>query len=202
MWLQDSLTNHVWSDWKANARDVRILDARNRLSTVFNLSTYDLSVRTNFTTLKTLFLQAARASDTDHDGLLDAWEEVHWGSLTASPDEDPDEDGHDNAAEFAFGSDPTRADSRPEPLGVALHPGIPPVLDLTFRGRAGSLLDYSVEGAAELGIWTGEPPRTLSSVTVANQFDGTGTAQRTLRLTPLSTDTAHEFLRLRALSRP
>ncbi|MEN6332740.1 MAG: NosD domain-containing protein, partial [Phycisphaerales bacterium] len=47
--------------------------------------------------------------DADVDGLPDGWELAYFGDRTAArPDEDPDEDGHDNIAEYElYSSDPT-----------------------------------------------------------------------------------------------
>lgn len=46
--------------------------------------------------------------DTDADGLADAWEQTWFGSLAATPHDDPDGDGASNALEHALGTDPTR----------------------------------------------------------------------------------------------
>lgn len=195
------MTNHVWSDWRAIPRDVRILDARNRVQKVYNLNLHDLSVTSNRAALKALFLEVATATDTDQDGLLDDWEEAHWGDLAAKPGEDPDRDGADNATEFAFGSNPTHADSQPFPLTLLLRGGTTPVFDLTFRRQAGSMLTYVVEGATDLGASIGEPSWTEPVGSLVNRFDGTGMATATLRVTPPPGSLALGFLRLRAQNR-
>jgi hypothetical protein len=200
--LQDTATNHVWSDWRANYDDVRILDARNRLRAVFNLNTHSLTVATNRAALKALFLEAAKAVDTDGDHLLDDWEEAYWGNLAAKPEEDPDADGVDNASEFAFGSNPTDPQSRPAPLTFTVRPGTTPVLDLTFRRQVGSMLTYLVEGSTDLETWTGEPAWAGSLSSLVNQFDGTGVAVATWDSTPPPSAATRGFLRLRAQNRP
>ncbi len=54
-------------------------------------------------------------TDTDGDGLDDAWEILYFGSITAQDGTgDPDGDGFDNAAEFAAGTNPTLAASNPD----------------------------------------------------------------------------------------
>ena len=50
-------------------------------------------------------------SDTDHDGLDDAWELAHFGSLASGPRDDPDGDGFQNAREQVMGTDPLAADA-------------------------------------------------------------------------------------------
>lgn len=49
--------------------------------------------------------------DTDGDGMSDAWELAHFGSITgANPDDDPDGDGRSNLTEFLQGTDPLTPD--------------------------------------------------------------------------------------------
>jgi hypothetical protein len=194
------VTNHVWSDWRANYDDVRILDARNRLRAVFNLSTYSLTVPTNRAALKALLIEAAKAVDSDRDHLLDDWEEAHWGNLAAKPAEDPDADGADNATEFAFGSNPTDSRSRPVPLALAASGRATPVLDLTLRRRMGSLLTYRMEASTDLEAWTGEPAWTALVSPPVNLFDGTGLGVATLRVTPPDGALTRGFLRMQVIN--
>lgn len=56
-------------------------------------------------------LIAPTAEDTDGDGLPDAWEQQHFGSLAQNGSGDPDSDGLNNAAELAAGSAPGNAAS-------------------------------------------------------------------------------------------
>jgi hypothetical protein len=51
--------------------------------------------------------------DTDGDGLPDDWERFYFGTLAAKPDDDLDEDGAGNLAEYLRGTDPTVADPKP-----------------------------------------------------------------------------------------
>lgn len=55
--------------------------------------------------------QGASASDTDSDGLFDAWENLWFGNLTQSGSGNPDNDGLTNEEEEQFGSDPAVADA-------------------------------------------------------------------------------------------
>ncbi|MBL7646873.1 MAG: leucine-rich repeat domain-containing protein [Candidatus Hydrogenedentes bacterium] len=50
-------------------------------------------------------------TDSDNDGLLDAWEIEHFGNLNQNGQEDFDNDGLTNAEEFENQTDPTDADS-------------------------------------------------------------------------------------------
>lgn len=54
------------------------------------------------------------ATDADGDGLLDAWEESHFGHTDFNGTDDPDDDGYSNLEEHDAGSDPSSADSTPQ----------------------------------------------------------------------------------------
>jgi hypothetical protein len=70
-WLQDTAEQNVWSRWKVIFRDVRILDAQNRLYAVFNLTQFDLTYPTNRQALKTNFLNAPDSlTPTEMDCLM------------------------------------------------------------------------------------------------------------------------------------
>lgn len=49
--------------------------------------------------------------DSDSDGLLDAWEQEHFGNLAQSSSDDADSDGLTNGQEYGNGTDPTVADT-------------------------------------------------------------------------------------------
>lgn len=55
--------------------------------------------------------QEVNAGDTDRDGLPDAWEQLHFGNLSAKLGDDPDGDTLDNRFEFEIGTNPRLADS-------------------------------------------------------------------------------------------
>lgn len=58
------------------------------------------------------FARGGTASDTDADGLPDAWETEHFGGIDAhNGTGDPDADGLNNTRENAVGTDPTDADT-------------------------------------------------------------------------------------------
>jgi hypothetical protein len=56
--------------------------------------------------------------DTDGDGLADNWERLHFGSLAANPNDDPDHDGMSNLKEYRAGTDPRDANSRFELIDI------------------------------------------------------------------------------------
>ncbi|RYD82078.1 MAG: hypothetical protein EOP84_10005, partial [Verrucomicrobiaceae bacterium] len=77
---------------------------------------------TNNATLNVTF------TDTDHDGLQDAWEQAQFGSLLAAATQDADGDGRTNREEFLAGTDPKNGsdflkiemDANPAGSGVVL----------------------------------------------------------------------------------
>ena len=62
-----------------------------------------------------LILSGVPIADSDGDGLDDAWEVSHFGSLASGPMDDPDRDGASNAREQILGTNPTRLDTVPQP---------------------------------------------------------------------------------------
>ena len=61
--IEDTSADQVWSQWGAVYRDVMILDGNNEVSSVFNLTTYNISdvqnSSGNYATLKQLFIDTA-----------------------------------------------------------------------------------------------------------------------------------------------
>ena len=64
--------------------------------------------------------------DSDHDGLPDAWEMLHFGNLNQGANDDPDHDGLSNLLEYRLGSDPLNPDTNGDGIidGVAYRLGI------------------------------------------------------------------------------
>jgi hypothetical protein len=153
---------------------VRILNPQNQLLSVYNLSTYDLAYPTNRATLKALFLDAARPVDSDHDGLPDDWEMIYFGNLSSTANQDNDGDEVENLAEFALGTNPTNALSRPTVqmdytwVGSQFRPRI------VYRRHSGAAFQYRVEGSASLSSWI--TATGLAAPIVTQHYDGSGTA--------------------------
>jgi len=61
--------------------------------------------------------------DSDGDGLSDAWEQQHFGSLSANPGDDPDGDGMNNLREYRAGTNPADAQSLFEVVEISTVPG-------------------------------------------------------------------------------
>lgn len=68
-----------------------------------------LSLSNAFASVQTHTIAAG--ADTDHDGLPDAWELQHFGTLATGPNDDPDGDGMSNLQEYLAGTDPKSAAS-------------------------------------------------------------------------------------------
>lgn len=102
-----------------------------------------------------LILDGREITDTDRDGLDDAWEQAAFDTLDRGPEEDPDGDGWTNAAEQLAGRDPTQRD---EPFVASL--GTDP--DGRFR------LSWPGTPAETYEIWArpdlGTPPTLVTNV--------------------------------------
>jgi hypothetical protein len=58
-WLQDVEAVNVWESWDVTYRDVFVLNHRNELVRVFNLTDHNLNVSANYDSLKTILIDAA-----------------------------------------------------------------------------------------------------------------------------------------------
>jgi subtilisin family serine protease len=103
-----------------------------------------------------LILHGVPIADTDHDGLDDAWEQQHFGTLAATAAADADADGYSDLREFVAGTDPRRAEY---PLTLNFTFWSPTVVRLSWPGQPG-----------RYRLWAGEDPTKL---TVASEVDGT-----------------------------
>jgi hypothetical protein len=112
--------------------------------------------------------------DSDGDGLADAWEMQHFGSLAQNGDGDPDGDGVNNLREYRAGTNPTNPNSRFElveiskvPNGVSIQWTSQP--ERTYRvKRSNSLLTPPANYTVVKSQVVATPPM--------NQFIDTGAA--------------------------
>lgn len=197
VWLDDDPTASVWSRWQVTYRDVFILGPRNQFVRVYNLTQHDLALVDNRAELRQWLMQAARAVDTDNDGLPDDWEWERLGSLAAEATGDEDHDGHSNAEEFALGSDPNAASSMPRFLVTPQADGSCVV---SLSRPSGAFLDFTFETSNDLVHWrtVGEEFTPRGGLRV--QFDGLGRARAEWRWMPAA-GTGSTFLRLRVVRR-
>ena len=176
-WVQDSPNINQWASWNAVWRDVRIVNSKSELVGVYNLTLNNLSVEENRSTLSRMIMEHAVVLDADADGLRDDWESVYLeelASLSGSED-DPDQDGYSNYAEYAFGSHPRSASSIPWqfPTSVTRSDGVvlPAVL---LRRRAGADVSYHVQESTDLQGWSDEDT-AMTWIPLKPSYDGTGT---------------------------
>lgn len=200
-WLQDTEDVSVWTAWNVTWRDVRILDSQNRLFAVYNLTENSLADVENREALKNLFLAAATVVDANNDNLPDDWEQQYLGKIAAAANDDSDNDGRDNFNEFAFGTDPR------DPKSTAIFKpsvgteGGQTFFSVTFRRRAGAILDYVVEASEDLQHWSPASTDVKIKSAPRNLFDGTGTSEVTYSLTKPIVNNHQSFIRVRAIPR-
>ncbi len=104
-----------------------------------------------------LLLDGVPVTDTDADGLDDAWERHWFGDLGWGPREDPDADGWNNAAEQLQGSPPTAAN-------------VPFAAELTVQAKALRVAWPATAGTSyEVGL-AAQPAGPWSQVVVPGQF--------------------------------
>ncbi len=89
-------------------------------------------------------------SDTDNDGLPDAWEIQHFGNLDQGPNDDFDGDGLSNLREFQDGTDPT-VPVPPEPVGPIM--AIPGDSQVTLVwGAVDTAVSFNVYWSTTAGV--------------------------------------------------
>jgi hypothetical protein len=201
-WLQDTADEAVWARWGRDKDELCIVDTQGGIVTVTNLGYANLEDARNRQSVFTTLLTVAKAVDIDADTLPDAWENHYFGSLASSGRDDSDGDGQNAFAEFAFGTDPNStqgaAPTMNEPL---LLSGSLPRLIITYRRRAGALLDYWLESSADFHEWDPLPARFVSTTGPQNLYDGTGMAEARAAIQMDASLGLARFMRLRARPR-
>jgi hypothetical protein len=176
-WLQDSDLSRLWSSWNVDYRDVRIVSSQQELAEVYNLTSHDLGLPDNRTSLKALLLKEAGVQDLDEDGLRDDWEVLYLQelALTSGSNDDPDGDGYNNFTEYAFGSNPRVATSIPQSFAWASRDENGDTWrGLVMNRRAGATVEYDCLRSQDLATWLSADSR-VEWVELERIFDGTGT---------------------------
>lgn len=133
--------------------------------------------------LSSLRVNYLERPDNDFDGISDAWEIEHFGSMwIANAFSDSDDDGFGDKAEYTFGTDP---------LAAAVLPQAQPqkngnLFQITFPSHPSRR--YTVEISSELDAWNFIPPQKFAP-------DAGATTTRSVEIPP---GTPKEFYRVRA----
>ncbi len=132
----------------------------------------------------------ADATDSDSNGLPDAWEMLHFGHLGVDPTADPDHDGTTNLIEYLAGTNPHDAASVFRPQG-SVTDGIFNMPLQTVTGR-----DYQIWVSRDLENWSLQTTLTGDDTEQAFEFDET-----TVPPGPLHSDThpSNYFFRVQIL---
>ena len=121
---------------------VEVSDERNTTFRLFGSST----PATGAVTFAQLILKGVAITDSDGDGLDDAWESRFFGGVALGPKDDPDEDGFNNAREHILGTDPRVAEIEFRIDLVELQSGFQ---RLSWPGREGDT--YTVQSRSDSG---------------------------------------------------
>jgi subtilisin-like proprotein convertase family protein len=106
----------------------------------------------------TLLLNGVAVTDSDHDGLDDAWELQHFGTLNFGPADDPDGDGYSNAREQIMGTDPNEP-AKAIQLDLSVWDGRLARLSWSSNTNTVYRIDFGEESVAPLTVATNIPGR-------------------------------------------
>ena len=116
------VSGSTWQfSWLPQSTDIGTID--------FILSASDETVQT--TTQVQLIISGAGIVDIDNDGMADDWEQLHFGNLDATADDDADQDSVTNIQEYNFGGNPTVED----------RPQVPQIVDAINGANTSSLIN-------------------------------------------------------------
>lgn len=134
--------------------------------------TYTSSTTNNTVRAYTL---SYNVSDSDGDGLPDAWETEKFGNLSQGGTGDPDSDGSTNAQEYAAGTNPTNDDSDGDTLKDGVETGTGIFVSSSNTGTNPLDTDSDNDGTldgAEVTAGTNPNKFNYSQITAAGSFQG------------------------------
>jgi hypothetical protein len=135
----------TWQEASSQVADLRVQDD-GKILVLASAQLDDVTRR--FAILRYHGDPAGPAGDTDADGLPDAWEEQHFGTLAArTAQDDGDGDGYVELLELALGMDPKRPDAGGQPA-VVNEGGY---LTMTVTKQAGVAYEVQSAGALATG---------------------------------------------------
>ncbi len=104
-------------------------------------------------------------TDSDNDGLLDAWEIINFSSLAASPTDDPDGDNTNNLAEHNSGTNPNDKQST---FLLNLDQSRQGVYNATWPSTPGKI--YQIQTSPDLETWSPLGSRKFGNGSTMNQL--------------------------------
>lgn len=149
-------TNYTFAGWQLDG-------ARYPAATGVAVRAISGITMTNAHVALAVYLPATQ--DNDGDGLADAWELFYFGTTTADPADDPDQDGASNLDEFLDRTDPTDTLSVPSPPGIMHTPlADPQAGPAPYLIEATATDNYSVASVTVEWSRNGQPPATSNAV--------------------------------------
>jgi len=122
-------------------------------------------------------------TDSNADGLPDAWERTYFGTISINPDDDADGDGMSNKLEYLAGTNPTNAFNK---LEITAFTTTPDGTNTSLTWNSVLTRNYYIQKTTDLAsqIWTdsglGAIPPAASSITRA--FTDTSATNRFYRV--------------------
>jgi hypothetical protein len=137
------------------------------------------------------------AVDQGSSAAYQSWADgVSWTYAESQPAVDFDGDGFANAAEFAAGTDPTAAASRPSVASGLINVSGTDMLAISFRRRTTDQLVAVATSSTDLAAWSGPESAPVPGTTLQSQTpDGTGFEVATYRLHDSLANAPRSFLR-------
>jgi len=179
----NSIPNYAFSGWPANGAWYVNLnsdwttyspDFGNYGSSVVQVTGGSGSVSVGPYSTLVLSRKALPNLDSDGDGLLNGWEQLHFGDpLIANPNADNDSDGANNLAEQGAGTNPNSAASVLKFTRISREGGI---VNLQWQG--GTAVRQIIQTSTSLpGVWTNlhtnqAPTAVTNSLTISSPLTG------------------------------